>query len=246
MKPRALSLAAAALAIIIPILAAWQARQNRQDTTSSIVLTERELWLNVGDRNQSAIYLRLLTGKTPDNFLSGRIKELGLTGPPQKPRRGYAVLELRDPEDPPAEPPGTNNARRPPGRTKPTENPNSSSRLTPVDVGLDPQHLRQQWPGPDRYLIVPAQLSAHRVTTSPATDDGWQLQISLINGRLQVPAEWRGFFLALPMVQVVAARPAFRAHIRFGANYEPWLESAWVPAEPPVNPAPPPLSLPKP
>ena len=251
MKPRALSLAAAALAIIIPLWVMWRVNTNRQTTTSSIVLTEGELSLDLGDRNRSALHLSLLVSGWPDASLAGRAQELGLTvegqdkDPEHKPRRGFAVLELRHDSSPP---PSTAPVGLPPRRPKgsPTsagrDTGDQVSRLTPVDAGLDPQRLRQQWPQADRYLIAPARLSAHQVTGSRPSDSYWQMDISLINGRIQVPAEWRGFFLSLPKADVGVKPSAFRAHIRFGANYEPWLESAWLPPEPVSNPDRPPLS----
>ncbi|MCX6599889.1 MAG: DUF4824 family protein [Acidobacteria bacterium] len=247
MKPRRLSFAAAALAVIIPLAVTWRANANRQATTSSIVLTERELMLNTGDRNQSAIYLTFLMSNLPDATLSGRAQELGLARENQKPRRGFAVFELREPGSPsPSATPASQLRRRPNAGPVPTpprpDVSNLASRLTPVDAGLDPHRLRQQWPQPDRYLIAPAQLSAHQVTGTKPSDSYWQLHIHFINGRLQVPAEWRGFFLSLPKIEAGAKPLVYRVHIRFGANYEPWLESAWVPTEPVSNPARPPLS----
>lgn len=231
MKPRALSLAAAALAVIIPLAAMWRASTNRQATTSSIVLTERELGLDTGDRNRSALSLALAITVPPGASLSGRAQELGLMRENHKPRRGFAVLELARFSQPPSPSPVAPPSRRPKGDPVPArpEINDWTSRLTAVDAGLDPLRLRQQWPQADRYLIAPALLSAHQVTATRTSDSYWQLDISLINGRLQVPAEWRSFFLSLPKGGVGAKPPVFRAHVRFGAHYEPWLESAWVP-----------------
>ncbi|MCX6591378.1 MAG: DUF4824 family protein [Acidobacteria bacterium] len=246
MKPRALSLAAAALAIALPLVVMWRVNANRQAITSSIVLTERELLLDTGNRNQSALYLTFLMSGPPEAALSRRARELGFTRENQKPRRGFAVFELRDQISPPSAalaspPPGSPQA----GPFPPPRWPGVRelvSRLTPVDAGPDPHRLRQQWPQPNRYLIVPVMIVGHLVTDSSTANVVWQMHIIWINSRLQVPAEWRGLFLSLPKVAPSAERPAFRAHIRFGANYEPWLESAWLPAPAPVNPAPPPLS----
>lgn len=247
MKLRPLSLAAAALVILMPLAVIWRVHANRQAITSSIVLTERELMLNTGDRNHSAIFLTFLMSGLPDAALSARVQELGLARENQKPRRGFGVFELRDVNSPPSSASPEDLLRsRPlagpvPARRWP-EVDRLASRLTPVDAGLDPRRLRQQWPQPDRFLIVPAMLFAHSPTDNFGRNAVWQMHITWINGRLQVPAEWRGFFLSLPKVAPGAERPAFRAHIRFGANYEPWLESAWVPSAAAANPVPPPLS----
>lgn len=245
MKARALSLAAAALAILMPLAVMWRVNANRQAITSSIVLTERELLLDVGNRNQSAIYLHVLLSGLPDATLSSRAQELGLTRANQKPRRGFGVFELRDQSSPSSAASENPPPRRPQAGPVPAprwpEIDRLTSRLTPIDAGLDPVRLRQQWPQADRYLIVPAILSAYSVTDNSSREVTWQMHVTII-GRLQVPAEWRGFFMSLPKVAPGQERPAFRAHIRFGANYEPWLESAWVPALAPANPALPPLS----
>ncbi len=108
----------------------------------------------------------------------------------------------------------------------------SRSRLFAIDVGPDPDLLRQKYPARDRYAVVEAKLSV-------AYLGGKDLQLhgridQLLIDRLHVPLALQGPFAELPLRDYRNAydlspddpdwQSRYRVKVHWGGRYEPWIE----------------------
>lgn len=105
-----------------------------------------------------------------------------------------------------------------------------ASRLLAVDIGRDPQALREQYPDRSRYLILPATYRVDRVTevrdslgrpSFPATTVGRITQ--LLPGTVHVPRPLRDSLLALGAV-ARDSTTRFEVTLKVGKRWEAWVE----------------------
>lgn len=93
-----------------------------------------------------------------------------------------------------------------------------ASRLLLVDIGTDPQALRQAWPDRQRQVLVAARVRPYR----QADEARYGAHIELENPRISVPREYRQLFQdgrggSRP------SRPALQVEVAFGQRHEPWV-----------------------
>jgi Domain of unknown function (DUF4824) len=111
---------------------------------------------------------------------------------------------------------------------------NSSSRLFAIDVGNNPEQLRQQYPDKSRYIITSGiiRLSYNDDYDTRINITGYISDINVTN--IHVPLEHRTEFDALPEKEFITQgniyplsfKPRYQVRIGYGKRYEPWIMSA--------------------
>lgn len=234
------------LANALALLSAWQ---NRSGTAAATIeLTERELWLEEMDEENSARFLQLEWGGTARRlghkyedgagwFNAAKLRELGYPIDPipfdegSAPRvaalptmEAFAVLEY-DPEEKLLQP-STNAAFR--------------SRLYAVDAGRDASALRGKYPDVSRYLILRClvlPVVERRYDDATRTYKPGYVRgaiVSLTGSRIYVPPA-QGRLLGqlgrkssreyYSSPQAAGLHPRYAAIMAIGSHYEPWFIS---------------------
>ncbi|WJN58266.1 DUF4824 family protein [Pseudomonas sp. SO81] len=108
-----------------------------------------------------------------------------------------------------------------------TNERNKESRLFLVDVGLDPETLRQRYPDRSRYALLRGTV---RVWQSCYSESASTLSGAFdpSNDRINVPHAWRQLLTEhLPEYYGNASQP-FTAEISIGQRFEPWLSAVQI------------------
>jgi hypothetical protein len=231
MKRTGVILAAALLLATDAVVLLKAARNRFGEPRESIELTERELALVRPQRDSTALFLKLEYGNVwrfpkyedgPGWFDQGKLEELGfdcsfpLTDEAaarhygvHPAREAFIVLELDEARE-------------------------NGSRLHPVDAGLRATALRTKHADPARYLIVPALVSVHYVP-KPYVAGVIDMREPYLQGLIQmlrveevaVPPAALRMLLELPPA-VPVGPPRYAAVLKYGQNYEPWIESVRI------------------
>jgi len=235
---------------------------NRQgQPTSSISLTNREFYLRSygrGDDSGVTVQLRWQTPKAPDTRLLGpaKLAELGFDSQPDhdvwardrykviSPREAYVVLEYDGPAwqqllqhrraglDKSLEKARDDRARK---RLKDNFDRfrQEASRLVLVDVGTNPDVLRQRYPDRARDLIARARIAAYRRSVrDPETKKrSWTLYgrvSSLLPSTITVPSAMGDLLMATRKTRYGSRRSmrdGVAVALDYGRRYEPWVAS---------------------
>jgi hypothetical protein len=99
------------------------------------------------------------------------------------------------------------------------------SRLYAVDVGLDPEALRQRYPDRSRFLIVGGVVRPHYLPGEKRLR-GYIQRLDIAS--IHIPLDKRALFEPLVQVRKHAVyglhRPRYEVTLRYGSRYEPWIE----------------------
>lgn len=231
-----IAVVAGSLVLVTDAIALLGAAYNRSGTpVAAIELTERELTLQRPFRESTALFLRLdwiptrgshPSGETTDWFNEAKLKEIGydLRVPANDPsapayyrairsRQVFAVFEYK--------------------QDLPPDNVLTSG-LVAVDVGLRFDALRARYPDGRRYLIVPALVRAFHDNGPKKSLRG--VVVQLVIRDISVPPHVRDVLapFAPPapdlnrplMVDDGIRSPRYAVTLKYGRNFEPWVESA--------------------
>ena len=115
-----------------------------------------------------------------------------------------------------------------------------ASRLFPVDVGLDPNALRNRYPDRRRYAITPAVVALfmrYDRTSEKAGAEVFGSVSEILCDQVTVPLKMQGLlaeFAHRPEAswsyiysgeRTSFKAPRYSAVIKYGKRYEPWVES---------------------
>jgi hypothetical protein len=227
----------------IALIGAWRNRAGIPVQT--IELTERELPLELMGQDNSGVGLtiqwnRPLTRMSDSQFDRSMLEGIGFDFrlPPDTPgkdrsllpRAGYVVLEYQgakfehwlQEEQKKSQP-----DQKVPEMQDKTRNPETMSRLFPIDLGKDPAALRSRYPDQGRYLILRAIVRA-RIEDVMAPD-GKTITSHYYSGYL---AQILPFYVnvPLPYSRTLATlkpqpwtKPRYSVTLSFGSNLEPWI-----------------------
>lgn len=117
---------------------------------------------------------------------------------------------------------------------------NSTSRLFPIDAGLDPSALRQKYPDGSKFMITKGVVDLrYNYFRNRARDPflwGWVKKISV--DEINVPSDMRDFFLDLKKGEdgarslyssgsyLAKGEPRYQVTLKYGKRYEPWIARA--------------------
>lgn len=88
-----------------------------------------------------------------------------------------------------------------------------ASRLLVVDVGLDAEALRRQWPDRQKHLLLPARLTPYARGALP----GYYARIDLDNDFISIPLPYRELLREWQQPSPV------QVEVAFGQRHEPWV-----------------------
>ncbi|GIZ13143.1 DUF4824 family protein [Pseudomonas sp. NCCP-436] len=88
-----------------------------------------------------------------------------------------------------------------------------ASRLLVVDVGLDAEVLRRQWPDRRQHLLLPARLTPYVRGALP----GYYARIDLDNDFISIPLPYR------ELLRDWRQPSGMLVDVSFGQRYEPWV-----------------------
>jgi hypothetical protein len=241
---RVLLLVAAAVLLVANGWGIWQATKNRPEPRGGTLdLTERELPLQPMALESSVTVLRLnwsTSGRTdrrgddrqgPPAWLdTNKLAELGFD----------CSLPLTDPKAPrhyastPPRPVFLLLEYRASVSERASEPARAATGLIVVDAALDPDRLRQRYPDPQKHAIcrglVRITLSHHNSQNSPPEQlylQGWIQGLSPSEVSVPVPENRLLTRLPRPEFEDVGKPPKpprFSARVRWGKNYEPWVD----------------------
>ncbi len=110
----------------------------------------------------------------------------------------------------------------------------TSTRLAAVDVALDPDALRSQYPDRGKYLIVQAEVRL-TVVDAPVEENGVQHPASLrgvissiLVDRIVVPRDLHSALVLLRKDRRSFSgphEPRYRVTVNYGRRYEPWIHA---------------------
>lgn len=244
-------LGAAAAVVVFANAAAWihGARNRAGQPQAEIVLTERELWYQPGDSDNSIV--TLLLRRTDPSFgvpgvpggrgvewldrgklgsigfdcsLDPSDESAGLFYRRQRSRKAFVALEYDGP------------AWRAwievqqaavVNRLGPVESQRqsfyeNSSHLVPIDAGLDADALRARHPDRHSVLIVPAVLGTWVRGRRPPILSG---RIVDLPYTIEVPLPYSDGFRRIPRIGPGGVQQTvhYRVHLSYGASLEPWV-----------------------
>ena len=225
---------------------------NRAGTPiQSIELTERELALQNMGQDNSGVGLLLRWTRTPIRgqetlFSREQLEAIGFdfrtpAGTAGKdvsliPRAALIVLEYDgdsyrrwverwNAEMPANKQEGSSRGPQTAGNFYDNEDPQSVSRLFPIDIGTDLKELRRRYPDQSRYLIVSAVIRASIEDPAPGGTNaapryaGFVQQVLPFYINVPLPHS-RTLALLKPQT---GKPPRFSVALRYGSNLEPWV-----------------------
>lgn len=196
---------AAAVVIAANAAALLSAARNRAGTPDAVVeLTERELWLEYQNEENSGIAVRLsysLNYASPTAWIEPDAA-LGFgTGAPdrQLPRHAYVAFEYDGP------------AWRKFSDGRKAEEIYGASHLFPIEAARTGDELRRRHPDRNSVLILPCAIDAR----------GYIRRV--LTGSISVPPRYHPLFAA---VKSRTGRPRYALTLAVGVHYEPYVAGA--------------------
>ncbi len=244
-------LGAAAAVIVFANAAAWihGARNRAGQPQAEIVLTDRELWYQPGDSDDSIVTLLLRWtytsfdapgvpgGQVVEWLDRSKLQSIGfdcsvdpsdksaeLFYRRQRSRKAFVALEYDGPAWRAwieAQQAAVVSLLGPAGSRRESLYENST-HLAPIDAGLDADALRARHPDRHSVLIVPAIVVAWVRGPTPKATVG---RIVDLPQTIEVPLPYSDGFRRIPRLGPgsVQQRAHYRVHLSYGASLEPWV-----------------------